>query len=589
MAGQRVLDLVDDAHPPRPEDTHHAELLREHRALREALPRLRHRSASLAPPAGRPDGTPARARKRSWRTPPANNPAARPGGASRRAFRARPGGASRRAFRTRLWPPCATIAPVPLKETMGDPAESVRGGARLTPRLIRVMRYEEIEAGGGPVIDLGSETVSLGRGDTESVRREGDAVAVDVTDAMMSRQHARIAPAGAGDYVIEDLGSRNGTYVEGRPVRRASLEDGQLIETGRTAWLFRLAPAGAPSSLQLGPTRSFSPRVFAVAEHLTRLAPAAVSLLLLGETGTARASSLACSTRAPARGRSSPSTAAALPENLLESEIFGHSGAFTGAIGTARATSWRPPGAPSSSTSRGDAAPPPGQAARRAPGARGPRRRRLEGAPLGSTCASSPPPTAISPSASPPAPSARISYARLEGWVLVLPRLAERREDIGELAAHVVRSLGRPHARATIRAARALLAFDWPFNIRQLVKTTEAALALAQSGPIEFDHLPERVRGGDAPGGARAATGPTTTTAVTATGATASAPAAPRAEDALDAEERELRERVAAALRAHSGNVTRAAQALGKQRQQMQRWMRRFGLRAEDFGGATED
>ena len=477
---------------------------------------------------------------------------------------------------------------------MGDPAESVRGGGGLAPRLIRVMRYEEIEAGGGPVIDLGSETVALGRGDTESVRREGDAVAVDVTDAMMSRQHARIAPAGAGEYVVEDLGSRNGTYVDGRAVRRASLEDGQLIETGRTAWLFRLAPAGAPPSVQLGPTRSFSPRVFAVAEHLTRLAPAAVSLLLLGETGTGKeVVARDLHARSRRRGPFVAVNCGGLTEALLESELFGHRrGAFTGAIGDRVGHVEAADGGTLFLDEIGEM-PPPAQV----------RLLRVlqegEVVPVGATA--------------PRKVDVRVVaathrnlldmvargafredlYARLEGWVLVLPRLAERREDIGELAAHVVRTLGRPHARATIRAARALLAFDWPFNIRQLVKTTEAALALAQGGPIEFDHLPERVRGADAPGGARGATGATATTGVTATGVTATgatfAPPAPRAEDALDADERELRERVAAALRAHGGNVTRAAQALGKQRQQMQRWMRRFGLRAEDFGGTADD
>lgn len=163
-------------------------------------------------------------------------------------------------------------------------------------------------------------------------------------------------------------------------------------------------------------------------------------------------------------------------------------------------------------------------------------------------------------------------YARLEGWVLALPRLVARREDLGELIAHVVRAAGLIHVRATPRAARAILNFDWPFNVRQLLKATEAALALAADRPIELEHLPTRVRDSARPPGRM--------------GASAMSPAT--GDKRLHPEDRELCERLVAALRTNGGNVTRAAQALGKQRQQMQRWMRRFGLRAEDYGGSDD-
>ncbi len=53
----------------------------------------------------------------------------------------------------------------------------------------------------------------------------------------------------------------------------------------------------------------------------------------------------------------------------------------------------------------------------------------------------------------------------------------------------------------------------------------------------------------------------------------------------VEAEDRDLRDRIVERpARAGDGNVTRAAEALGKQRQQMQRWMRRFQLPAADFG-----
>ena len=159
--------------------------------------------------------------------------------------------------------------------------------------------------------------------------------------------------------------------------------------------------------------------------------------------------------------------------------------------------------------------------------------------------------------------------------MLKLPSLADRREDLGELVAHAVRAAGVPHAAATLRAGRALLAFDWPFNVRQLMKAIEAALTLAGGARIELEHLPERVRLGPRSASTRPSDAPAPDERPLDEAAVADAD--------LDPADRELRDRVVAALRTHRGNVTRAAEALSKQRQQMQRWMRRFGLRAEDF------
>src|SRR5262249_54992372 len=62
-------------------------------------------------------------------------------------------------------------------------------------------------------------------------------------DAWASSRHAALRPSFAR-WLIEDLGSKNGTWVNGERVSRRQLADGDLIETGRTAWWFReLAPA----------------------------------------------------------------------------------------------------------------------------------------------------------------------------------------------------------------------------------------------------------------------------------------------------------------------------------------------------------
>lgn len=465
------------------------------------------------------------------------------------------------------WRPCEHRQ-VPIKETQGESEESRRGGEVLAARIVRAIGFEHLEAGSGVAVELTRGSISLGRGEVESVRRSDNDTIVEVTDPLMSQRHARVVADG-GTFVLEDLGSRNGTSIGGRAVQRVSLEDGDFFETGRTAWVFRMAPMGAPLHTQLGPTRSYSPRVLALVGQLARLAPTMVSLLLLGETGTGKeVVARDLHLRSGRRGNFVAVNCGGLSESLLESELFGHRrGAFTGALSDRMGHVEAADGGTLFLDEIGEMS----------ASAQVRLLRVLQEGEIVPVGGISPRKVDVRVVAATHRDLLRMVdegafredlYARLEGWVVTLPRLAERREDLGELVAHAVRAAGVTRAHATPKAARALLAFDWPFNIRQLMKAMEAAIALAQGGPIDLGHLPLRVREGAArPGNARSAQALATT------------------DHALDAADRELRERIVAALLAHQGNVTHAAHALGKQRQQLQRWMRRFGLRVEDYGG----
>jgi pSer/pThr/pTyr-binding forkhead associated (FHA) protein len=68
----------------------------------------------------------------------------------------------------------------------------------------------------------------------------GRATDVDfvIEDPGASRRHLRVSRAGDG-YVVEDLGSRNGTLVNGARVQRQSLTDGDQIRVGGTEIVFR--------------------------------------------------------------------------------------------------------------------------------------------------------------------------------------------------------------------------------------------------------------------------------------------------------------------------------------------------------------
>jgi pSer/pThr/pTyr-binding forkhead associated (FHA) protein len=68
------------------------------------------------------------------------------------------------------------------------------------------------------------------------IGREADGHGALASDVEISRRHARIASEAGGEYVIEDLGSTNGTYLNGRRVEAATaLQTGDRIELGSSA------------------------------------------------------------------------------------------------------------------------------------------------------------------------------------------------------------------------------------------------------------------------------------------------------------------------------------------------------------------
>jgi transcriptional regulator of acetoin/glycerol metabolism len=98
---------------------------------------------------------------------------------------------------------------------------------------------------------------------------------------------------------------------------------------------------------------------------------------------------------------------------------------------------------------------------------------------------------------------------------------------------------------------RALLAHDWPHNVRGLTKALETALVLSDNGEIDLGHLPPELR---APG-------------------SRPAPLTP-----LSAGETEHRDQLVALLRRNKGNIAAVARELGKATMQVRRWADRYGL-----------
>ncbi len=155
-------------------------------------------------------------------------------------------------------------------------------------------------------------------------------------DEYVSAFHCRIEARDDGLHV-RDLGSRNGTFVDGRRGQDFLLVDGAVIEVGRTRMVvsFEKENAKGPASAgcfgaMIGSSAVMKP-VFSL---LARLAPTDLTVLLLGESGTGKELA-ACALHAQGHrsaGPFIPVNLAALPREVVESELFGHEkGAFTGA------------------------------------------------------------------------------------------------------------------------------------------------------------------------------------------------------------------------------------------------------------------
>ena len=170
-------------------------------------------------------------------------------------------------------------------------------------------------------------------------------------------------------------------------------------------------------------------------------------------------------------------------------------------------------------------------------------------------------------------------YYRLKVIELVLPPLAERREDIPLLidsfSKHAAESFGRPVKGFSPAALRAALAYDWPGNVRELRSAIEQALLLSDGAEIEPGDLPSP--------GADAGAAPFVMPA-----AAADQPL-PTFRDAKDHLVREFeRQFLLDALRRNGGNITRAAEAVGMYRQSFQQKMRELEITTADAGGAEQ-
>ena len=306
----------------------------------------------------------------------------------------------------------------------------------------------------------------------------------------------------------------------------------------------------------------------AALDDARKVAPTGTTVLLTGESGTGKeVLARAIHHASPrAEGPFVALNCAALPETLIESELFGHErGAFTGADKLKRGRFELAAGGTLFLDEIGELAP-----AAQAKLLRVLQERRYER--VGGTTTLEADIRLIAATnrdLERGVADARFRedlYYRLAVFRIHLPALRERGDDVLLLADHFVRQLGgnmgKPEPGLSREARDLLVAHSWPGNIRELQNAIERALILAQGELISAGQL------GIAPRLSRGAAPPTTTS-----------PEGERrtAAPALADMEKQM---IVEALRRANGNKSRAAAALGLSRTQLLRRVRRFGLDA---------
>jgi DNA-binding NtrC family response regulator len=147
-------------------------------------------------------------------------------------------------------------------------------------------------------------------------------------------------------------------------------------------------------------------------------------------------------------------------------------------------------------------------------------------------------------------------YYRLNVVSIEVPPLRERREDIELLVAAFLKEFSEENGKRIeaidVKARAALLAFDWPGNVRQLRNTIESAVVLVRGSVIGLDDLPPNIWGETA-------------------GSSVSVPVGATLADA----ERDL---IRATLAREGGNKSRAADILGIGRKTLHRKLQEYGL-----------
>ncbi len=344
-----------------------------------------------------------------------------------------------------------------------------------------------------------AQHIDVGRG--AATELDVDQKRISVRDRSISAKHFTLNREGK-HWVLVDQGSTNGTFVNAARVTRHALSDGDVIEAGASYFVVTRAPLGLVGTMRrLAPQAStgldsLAPELADDFARIDRLARSDLPVHISGETGTGKeVVAHEIHRRSGRPGKFIGVNCGAIPDGLITSELFGvKRGAYSGAASdrdglikaSDRGTLFLDEIAELSLASQA--------ALLRALQER-------EVTPVGGTAPERCDLRVISATnkdldaCCADGSFRRDLHARLCGADVSLPPLRCRRADLGLLIGRLLSRLapGRDFT-FTRAAARALFAYDWRYNVRELQRTLDLAITAfepsARVAQIADTHLP---------------------------------------------------------------------------------------------------
>jgi DNA-binding NtrC family response regulator len=399
-----------------------------------------------------------------------------------------------------------------------------------------------------------------------------------VDDRTVSRHHCEIQYTDKG-YLLVDLESTNGTWLDNKRIERAYLGGGSVVKIGGTAFTF--SPLDEEISVEPDAEGFFagmvgkSMRMRAIFGLLRKIAPMDVSVIIQGETGTGKElAARAIHDGSPrVKGPFVVLDCGAIPPNLIESELFGHEkGAFTGAQASRPGVFERATGGTIFLDELGELRVDLQPKLLRVLENREVRR-------VGGNQVIEVDVRVIAATNRDLAKEVQSGnfredlFFRLSVINVQLPPLRQRRDDIPHIIKHILaeEDIVQKHGRKrfTPAAMGLLMGYSWPGNIRELINVISHVLTFSEGEEIDVSNLPPRFQGSQA-----------------------EAPL-PFNEHLSFKEAKEQlletfeREYITSVLKRCEGNISRAARESGLHRKSIERLVKKFGLDARSIKAAS--